>query len=200
MMIYPRCPQLKPALLKLKLNYLIFGFVLLSCKQNSNTHLEREFELRSDTVQLKSLDYVQEILLIQTDDRLGEWGGNTFIIKIYKEGGTDSVLADYKELEGTMEPPPPPSPIPSSDIIDNWFGYKSILTEINKIRLNENDKKIIEAAIIELAESRIKNDIPFSHSGISNTVIFKDSSLIVEDYPSIKWSNFLKLKKSLLEK
>ena len=187
--------------MKIKLSYLVFGFALLSCKQNTNNAFEPESELTSSSLHLKSLDYDQEILLIQTDDRLGEWGGNTFIVKIYREGDSDTVVADYKELEGTKKPPPPPpSPNSSSDLIDNWFGYKLILTEINKIRLTENDKKIIEDAIIELTKSRITNDVPFSHSGISNMVVFKDSSLVVEDYPSIKWSNFLKLKKSLLEK
>jgi len=186
--------------LKIKLNYLVFGLALLSCKQNSNTPFGPESELKSNTVHLKSLYRGQEILLIQTDDRLGEWGGNTFIVKIYMEEDSDTVVADYTELEGTMQPPPPPSPNASSDLIYSWFGHKSILTEVDEIILTENDKKIIEDAIIELTKSKITNEQPFSNAGISNSVIWKDSSLIIEDYPSIKWSNFLKLKKSLLEK
>lgn len=196
------CPQLNLIALRIKLNCLVFGLLLtlLSCKPNTNTSFRPESELEFNGEYLKSLDSYQEIILIQTDDRLGEWGGNTFIVKIYIERDAETIVADYKELEGTREPPLPPSPNESSDSIDNWFGHKSIITEINKIKLTENDKKLIEDAIIELIKHKIRNTDSFGHSGISNRIMYKDSSLIVEDYPSIKWSNFQKLKKSLLEK
>ena len=196
------CSQLNLIVLKIKLNYLVFGLLLtlLSCKPNTNNSFKPESELKFNVEYLKSLDSYQEIILIQTDDRLGEWGGNTFIVNIYMESDTETLVADYKEFEGTKEPPPPPSPDESFDSIDNWFGHKSIITEIKKVKLTENDKKLIEDAIIELIKHKIRNTDLFGHSGISNRIMYKDSSLIVEDYPSIKWSNFQKLKKSLLEK
>ncbi len=40
----------------------------------------------------ESIQYQNELYLIQTDDRFGEWGGNTYLIRVYRE----SVVSGYK--------------------------------------------------------------------------------------------------------
>ncbi len=174
---------------KIKILTILLGFLVVSCQNQEKSEPEENF--------LKSLNEWQELQLIQTDNRYGEWGGNTFIFRIYKNADSDSTLADYKELEGSPDPPPPPDP---DSIIKPWYDYKPVVMEKKGMKLSATDKELIQKSILELTIKKLENENRISHSGISNAVIFQDSSLIIKDYPSIKWSNFQKLKKSLLEK
>lgn len=168
---------------------LLSVFLVLSCDSRDKPKTEESF--------LQSINEWQEIELIQTDDRYGEWGGNTFIFRIYKMADSDSILADYKELEGSQEPPPPPDP---DSLRQPWYNYKPVVMERKGIKLSTTEKELIQKAILELTINKLENKNSISHSGISNTVISQDSTLVIRDYPSIKWSNFQLLKKSVLEK
>ena len=174
---------------KIKIFTIFLGFLIVSCESQEKSEPEENF--------LKSLNEWQELQLIQTDDRYGEWGGNTFIFRIYKNADSNSILADYKELEGSPDPPPPPDP---DSIIKPWYDYKPVVMEKKGIKLSAGEKELIQKSVTELTINKLENENRISHSGISNAVIFQDSSLIIKDYPSIKWSNFQKLKKSVLEK
>ena len=179
-------------------------FTTTSCNQKSNITNNNEFQ--TDTKYLELIDFHQELKLVHIDDRLGEWGGNTFIFRIYKDKNSEQIFADYKEFEGTTNPPPPPNPNESSESTKMWYeygsklyNYDSILVEKNKIKLTLNDKELIENAVIELINHKLKNESIINHSGLHNIVVSKDSSLIIDDYPSINWTNFQKLKKSLIK-
>lgn len=174
---------------KIKIFTILLGFLVVSCQNQEKSEPEKNF--------LKSLNEWQELQLIQTDDRYGEWGGNTFIFRIYKNADSDSILADYKELEGSPDPPPPPDP---DSITKPWYDYKPVVIEKKALKLSATEKELIQKSILELTIQKLENEDRLSHSGISNVVIFQDSSLIIKDNPSIKWSNFQKLKKSVLEK
>ncbi|MAW94146.1 MULTISPECIES: hypothetical protein [unclassified Leeuwenhoekiella] len=174
---------------KIKIYTIILGFLIVSCENQEKSEPQENF--------LKSLNEWQEFKLIQTDDRYGEWGGNTFILRIYKNADSDSILADYKELEGSPDPPPTPDP---DSINKPWYNYKPVVMEKKGIKLSAREKELIQKSILELTINKLENKNRISHSGISNAVIFQDSSLIIKDYPSINWSNFQKLKKSVLEK
>jgi len=186
-----RYPQLQEMICKklIKIFAIFLGFLIASCESQEKSEPEENF--------LKSLNEWQELQLIQTDDRYGEWGGNTFIFRIYKDADSDSILADYKELEGSPEPPMPPDP---DSIIKPWYDYKPVVMEKKALKLSATEKELIQKSILELTIKKLENEDRISHSGISNAVIFQDSSLIIKDYPSIKWSYFQKLKKSVLEK
>ena len=149
---------------------------------------------------LKSVNYSKEINLIQTDNRDGEWGGNTFIIRIYRDPQTSELLADYKELENNIENPSPPSDTNKFDNSNFGYGRKKVIVEKNEIAVNKTDEVVIENAIIELIKSKINRELIPSHSGYVNKIISNDSTLLVDDHLSIKWNNFKKLQKSLLEK
>lgn len=185
-----RYPQLKKMICKkIKVIAIILAFLIVSCDSKEKP--------KAGEIFLQSINEWQELQMIQTDDRYGEWGGNTFIFRIYKKTDSDLILADYKELEGSPDPPPPPDP---DSIIKPWYNYKPVVVEKNALKLSAAELELIQKSILELTIQKLENEDRISHSGISNVVIFQDSSLIIKDYPSIKWSNFQKLKKSVLEK
>lgn len=173
---------------------------IIACEKNITTTDKKENISVSKNEFLKSVNYSKEINLIQTDDRDGEWGGNTFIIRIYKDPESTGLLADYKELENKVETSSPPSNSNKFDNSNFGYGRKKVIIEKNNISLSDSEKVAIENSIIELIKSKINSKPIPSHSGYVNKIIFSDSTLIVEDYPSIKWSNFKKLQESLLEK
>lgn len=173
---------------------IFLGFLVLSCNDRDQSGSNEISNLRENYLQ--SIDEWQELKLIQTDDRYGEFGGNTFIFLLYRESDSDALFADYKELEGSKEPPPPPNP---DSIIKPWYNYKPIV-EKKSLKLSTAEKKLVENSILELTVSKLANKDELSHSGISNSVINRDSSLVIIDYPSIEWSNFRKLRQSILEK
>ncbi len=61
------------------------------------------------------------------------------------------------------------------------------------IQATDEERKLIEQAITELLKRKLSNNDSFGHSGIQNSVVFSDSTLIIKDYPSIRWSSFEKL-------
>lgn len=169
--------------------------LVLSCNDQNRSATEQPSD--SKITYLQSINEWQEIELSHTDDRNGEWGGNTFNIRIYKKPDLDSLFADYSELEGSMKPPPPPK---NGSAIQPWYDYKRVIVEKNGINLSTAQQELIEKSIVELTVNKLANESNISHGGVINTVIYKDSSLVIVDYPSVEWTNFQKLKKSILEK
>ena len=170
--------------------------MIISCK-DKNTIDGGNFDFQSDQNILGVIDNWQDLKLIQTDDRFGEWGGNTYIIRIYKNSNSE-LFADYKELKGSIEPPPPP-PFNDSTKYLPWYSYKPLIDQKNHIKLKNKQIHLILDAISGLSKQRLSNE-NFSHSGIMNEVILKDSSIYIRDYPSYKWVEFQKLKKWLTKK
>jgi hypothetical protein len=138
----------------------------------------------------ESIQYQKELYLIQTDDRFGEWGGNTYLIRVYRENQTEQILLDYKEFEGKPGPPQPPHPDSIPITILEWLEREPVLNEKNRIKANENYLKLIAGAIQELMEIRINNSEYVTMSGVVNRVLNSDSSLIIVDYPSTNWEKF----------
>lgn len=172
----------------------LFFITVISCSKQSNS--DTDSILQSDPQYLSLIEFKEEFRLVQTDDRFGEWGGNTFVIRIYKDSKSKLILADYQEFEGSMKPPHPPKSNERSTEL--FLESKPILVQKNNIRLTLNEKEIIEDAIIELVSHKRKSENEISHSGYYNSIISADSAVFLVDYPSIKWSYFQKLRKSIL--
>ncbi len=168
---------------------LILLFItLIGCgnKNNPNT-----YDWNFDSVQLN-----KELYLFQTDDRFGEWGGNTYLVRLYRSHQENKLKIDYKEYEGQVGPPEPPDP--NSSLKLNWFSGQSILNEVLGIDASNEELNLISNAIQELIKTKVNNDELVSMSGVVNRIMYSDSSMIVEDYPSTNWEQFQKLKHQLL--
>ena len=157
--------------------------------------VENDEKISSSEKFLKFIDTINEIEISHTDDKYGEWGGDTDIILVYSNG--NQFFANYSRYLGSAEPPSPPK---ENEKQKKWYQYKELAFKIDSIKLNQSDKKLIEKTILELLKNKLRNPTSFSNSGINNKIISKDSSLVISDYPSIEWKNFHKLKSVLNKK
>ena len=180
--------------MKYIVSILYFVSILVGCGESSKKNLNSNGELKEKN----SLEYVDkwnQIELAQTDDKYGEWGGDSDIITIYSDG--KALYANYSRYLGSLDPPPPPRENEEPKI---WFEYKELDFKIDSIKLDEGKIKLVEKAIVDLIKQKIQNRSHFSHSGINNSVITRDSSLVIDDFPSGKWLTFQKLKESIINK
>ena len=132
------------------------------------------------------LEWCPDIQFIHINDKCGEWGGDKEIINIYKVECRDEIMADYEIILKNCSENEPKK------------GENRI--EKVSIKLTNNEKKLVNDCIQELINAKLTNRIFITHSGIHNSIIFKDSTFIIKDYPSIKWETFENLKESLLNK
>ena len=154
-------------------------------------------ESDSHNWKFESIQYQNELYLIQRDDRFGQWGGNTYLIRVYRENQKEQILIDYKEYEGKVGPPEPPHPDSIPNTIIEWLDREPILKEIKRVEASDNYLKLIGDAIQELIEIRINNKGYPTMSGVSNRVIYSDSTLIISDYPSTNWDKFQIIKNEI---
>ncbi|AXO79963.1 hypothetical protein DZC78_06030 [Olleya aquimaris] len=176
----------------------IFGILLTNCADKKDKPEKTKITKSDKAKSEKEIEYIDrwnQIELAQTDDEFGEWGGNSDIIVIFSDG--EKIYANYSRYLGSYEPPKPPK---ENEAPKKWYEYKEIESRIDSIELNSEQIELIENAILELTKLKINSKTYPSHSGIVNTVISRDSSLIIEDYPSKEWKSFQNLKKSITEK
>lgn len=169
---------------------LLFCILALGCKEKSSSNLV------SST--FDSVKNNNELYLIQTDDRFGEWGGNTFVIRVYRNYSNDALLMDYMEFEGNAGAPPPPDP--SSNLKFKWFSGQPLVNQKIKMIATDRELHLLSQAIEEMLHTKINNDAPIAMAGVVNRIMYSDSSFILEDYPSTNWDEFQKLKHVLLDK
>jgi len=146
-------------------------------------------------IELNYIDRWNQIEFVQTDDKYGEWGGDSDIILIYSDG--EKFFANYSRYLGSYEPAIPPK---ENEKPKKWYEYKKLVRKIDSIELSIDQIRLIENAILELTKTKINSKTYASHSGIVNSVISRDSSLVIEDYPSNKWKSFQLLKNSITKK
>lgn len=187
-----------PTIMKKILLILIISNLFANCTVK-NDKLDSTKIIQTDKAKSeKNIEYIDswnQIELAHTDDELGEWGGNSDIILIYSDG--KKIYANYSRYLGSYDSPNPPN---ESEKTKKWYEYKKLEKTIDSVELNSKQIELIQSAIIELTKLKINSKSSFSHSGIINSVISSDSSLIIEDYPSKKWAEFQKLKKSIMNK
>jgi len=171
-----RCQQLKPYALKRE--YLLFIITFLCYIPIYSQNQEES---------LNSFGWCQEIELSQTDDKCGEWGGDTQIIRIYKMECKGIVLADFKQIIVNCTDP-------------NSENSKSKTIVKTAIELTISEKQLVEDCIAELTAHKKTSEKHIIHSGNLNTVKFKDPTLIIEDWSRFHWPKFQELSKTINNK
>ena len=176
-----------------------FIYILLSCnvkdaKENRNREALTQ-KLDSIMYQIKQLNFsLDTLVLVQEDEKCGEWGGNQEKIKIFYDSLNN--LSGYYSLE--------------IHDCDNLEGYIN-----NPTRTDNTKNKVITPEDLSLLESCIKDLVdykmttPYSdriggNSGILNEIRIenknhKDTTL-ESDWPSFNWVKFHKLKARFFEK
>jgi len=171
---------------------LIIGILLVNCadkKTESKTEADEVVETVDSVIKnlgetengtLKIIDTYQELILKQKGDKCGEWGGDTKEIRIYKTEHKGKIFADYKNT-----------------IIDCKDPYSEKtepkIIEKKEIVLNDSELNLAQESISELMNYKLTTELRISHSGIGNQVISRDSTLIINDWPSFGWPKFREL-------
>ncbi|MFD2561866.1 hypothetical protein [Aquimarina rubra] len=130
---------------------------------------------------LASLNIPQEIQLVRQDEKCGEFGGDKEIIKIYSKKYNGEIFADYKKIITNC-----------SEQIET--------KENNNIKLSTENLKLAEECILQLVNSKLSLPQRIDNSGMFNTIVSRDSTFFIRDYPSINWSKFKDLKEAILNK
>ncbi|WBZ95095.1 hypothetical protein PGH12_16755 [Chryseobacterium wangxinyae] len=126
---------------------------------------------------LLNVNYGNKLEILNVDDKCGEWGGDQKQLIIYRDDFKGQLLADYSEKIGNC---------------DNVSESK-ITKSVKRIKITDEDSDLIIKIIDELTENKINRKPTPSHSGIFNRIILSDSSMIINDFPSIELKNFKKL-------
>ncbi len=153
-----------------------------------NSGCSDQNEDKDEVYNFSSIQFNNELIMFQTDDKYGEWGGNTYFLKMYRDSNSEQLMIDYTEYQGKAGPPDPPEPNSKEKIY--WFTGQPILFESYRLIATKELKAIISSSIQELIAARINNDEFVSMSGVVNHVMYTDSTIIIQDYPSIKWNKF----------
>jgi hypothetical protein len=137
---------------------------------------------------LSPLEYIlfQPLTIVYSDEECGEWGGNTEAIKISREDFKSQLIALY-----TYE---------KIDCSDPYNERKEPTIIIRKqISLNNSQESLVVEVIKELLTTKLRRENIPTHSGIWNSVTIGDSSLIINDFPSEKLVNFVRLKDEIIK-
>ena len=164
--------------------FLTLPLLILSGCSNQNKD-------KVESYNYNSIQFNTELIMFQIDDKFGEWGGDTYYIKMYRNNESKHLMIDYIEYEGKVGPPAPPDPNSKEKI--NWFTGLPILFEKKNIIATNQFLELISNSIKELTLAKLNIDKDVAMSGIQNQIMFSDSTLIINDYPSIKWGEFHKM-------
>lgn len=135
-----------------------------------------------------SINSFKEIKLTHTDDKCGEWGGNSETILVFRKEFRGKLYIEYrKQVMDCNEDP-----------ITHY--HRKDYDEKKMILSTNEEMKLVELCIKELIVMKLSNPVIITHSGIVNEVISSDSTLVIRDYPSKEWLAFNRLKKRILEK
>lgn len=182
--------KLKKCLISISVTLLIY-----SCKNASET---KSVPIKK---YLAGIDDYKNLFLVLNDGRYGEFGGNSYEIKIYKKRNDARLFADYREYQATTEPPPPPDRNDYNSIMRPSYLRFTVIDSIIQIEITEIQKEIAEKAVLELISNQlnVENVVPGFY-GESYLVYSSNYTFKIYDSKPNNWLNYKKLKKSLLKK
>ena len=143
---------------------------------------------QNETNPLSLASWPCEIELTHTDDKCGEWGGDSETIRVFQKDCEGEFYIEYRKRIMDC----------NTDPITHY--QRKDFDEKKVVLSTKEDRKLIQICIAELKEMRISNPTVITHSGIVNEVTSSDSTLVVKDYPSKEWLAFNRLKKLIVER
>ena len=75
-----------------------------------------------------------------------------------------------------------------------------VTKSIKRIKVSKEECKLIIETIIELYEKKLSREDFLAHSGIFNRIMLSDSSMIIQDFPSVELKKYKKLTKEIQQK
>ncbi len=158
---------------------LIFGYYLgIHHSRFVNKDRVENYSRRHDP--LRYISY-QTLIMEYSDDKCGEWGGNTETIKINRLDYNKALIAEYLYEKKDCKDP---------------YNRKqeSVIKERLTRVLDNRAEHLVVSLIRELIEKKLSSEVEPAHGGTRNSIIIDDSTLLIDDYPSGYLVNFEKLK------
>lgn len=171
-------------------NYILQQFLSLALLVIIYNGCSNQTKEKNEVLNFSSIQFDNELIMFQTDDKFGEWGGDTYYLKMYRNSKSKQLMIDYIEYRGKAGPPEPPNPKSKEQV--NWFSGKPIQFEKKKLLATKELLMLISNSIQQLISARINNAENIAMSGIQNHIMCSDSSILISDYPSINWDKFHK--------
>jgi hypothetical protein len=137
--------------------------------------------INDDRDPLAHINHINTLKLVYKNKKCGEWGGDRETITIYRKEFKGEMYADYL--------------IEIRDCSDPYSEDKK--ERKNGIKISDDDKKLILDSVKQLAEGILSRENYPAHSGYYSEVMMKDSSVVLNDFPSIRWTKFEELSKKL---
>jgi len=145
--------------------------------------------------------YGDTLELFQQNEKCGEWGGDIERIRIFRKikktsDSRKEEIVGYYTKESF-----------DCDTLEREYVYGKAIPTIYKskeIEFTTQQRELLKEAILNLAEHRLNNFLPFGHSGIVNKVqvVGNDKyskNIYISDYPSFNWNKFHKLKNEMVK-
>ncbi len=173
---------------------MLWGCNVKETKENSNRDVSTQ-KLDSIMYQIKQLDSsLDTLILVQEDEKCGEWGGNKEKIKIFYDSLNN--LSGYYSLE-----------IHDCDNLEGYINNPTRTDNTKKKVITPNELTLLESCIKDLVDYKMTT--PYSdriggNSGIHNEIRIENKNykdtILESDWPSFKWDKFHRLKTRFFEK
>ena len=131
------------------------------------------------------INHINKLKLEYEDEKCGEWGGDDSKIIFYRDNLQGQLYADYSQKIRNCDDP---------------YGKPLRIILKNRIEVLPEEQELILSAINQLILAKLSNCAIISNSGKYCEVSLSDSTLLIKDYPSINWTNFILLREKLTNK
>lgn len=164
--------------------YIAFLFLLLSACNHKANQKEIQPQPEVENRKLSFLSSSDTLIFSFTDEKCGEWGGETrsiYIYKIISKSSEHEVLVDLTEYHMDCD-----SIVPEAE---PKVGFRK-----DKIRINNEDVGLIIEAMEEyfVLKLNFEEDIPVmsNSAGCFSGITTKKKKMYMTLYPSPKWKTF----------
>jgi hypothetical protein len=158
----------------MKKNLYILGILLFFTSCNPKDNPER----------LRFINQFNTLKLSYQNNKCGEWGGDIETLIVYRDNYEGPLFVDYlKQMKDCQYP------------VGEFFKSETK----NRIQVSAKSQQLIVESINQLSTKKLSRANIISHSGLFSQVIMSDSSMILNDFPSARWTKFEELTEELLK-
>jgi hypothetical protein len=105
-------------------------------------------------------------------------------LTVYRENYEGPLFVDYsKQIKDCQ--------FPVGKFVDNEIK--------NRLQVSAKGQQLIIKSINQLSTNKLSRANIISHSGLFSQVVLSDSSMILSDFPSARWTKFEELTEELLK-
>ena len=129
------------------------------------------------------MNQVNSLKLSYQNDKCGEWGGDIETLTIYRDNYEGPLFADYlKQIKDCQFP------------VGKFLETKTK----KRIQVSAKGQQLVIESINQLTANKLSRENIIAHGGLISEVVLSDSSMILNNFSSARWTKFEDLTKELL--